>query len=375
MKICFVSAHPMTYPGGVQNHILSLKKEYEKRGHEVKIIYAKDKSSKERKKDEILFGRAVYIRGNASRANLSLKFNTGNIKETLEKEDFDVLHFQNFGIFLPWQVLRASRKIKGKRALNILTLHAFWDASRMLKILSGFFSSYFLPRFDALITVSEPVSKQIRYNGISEIIPNGIDLKNFSPEGEKIKKFCDDKINILFVGRIEERKGLAYLLKAFEILKAKYKDIRLIVVGDGFDRKKMERFTEYRKIQDVFFEGEVTNEDLPRYYRTADICCFPAIFGEAFGIVLLEAMASGKPIVAFSNAGYKEVLTGKGKDFLVEIKNIKGLSQKLERLIQNKKLREGLGYWGREEAEKYSWFKIASRTLNFYDKVIKSKSQ
>jgi len=120
MKICFISAHPMTYPGGVQNHILALKKEYEKKGHKVKVIFARDKSSHKKGEGEILFGKSIYVRGNASKANLSLKFNIRDIKKILERENFDVLHFQNFGIFLPWQVLRASEKTKEKKGVAFL---------------------------------------------------------------------------------------------------------------------------------------------------------------------------------------------------------------------------------------------------------------
>ena len=180
-------------------------------------------------------------------------------------------------------------------------------------------------------------------------------------------------INILFVGRIEKRKGLIYLVRAFEILVKKYQNIRLIIVGEGTEEKKIKDYIKRRRISNIFFEGRVKEDNLPKYYRSADICCFPSISGEAFGIVLLEAMASGKPVVAFANCGYREVLVGEGAKFLVEPKDIKGMEKKLEILIKNQDKRETIGRWGREEAEKYSWDKIAGRTLEFYNKVIKSK--
>ena len=85
-------------------------------------------------------------------------------------------------------------------------------------------------------------------------------------------------------------------------------------------------------------------------------------------------MASSRPVVAFANRGYKEVLKGKAANFLVKPKDIKMLSKKLEQLIENEKLREEMGKWGRKEVEKYSWDKIAKDTLNFYNKVLKSKN-
>lgn len=379
MKIGFVSAHPMTYPGGVQKHILALKERFEKKGHIVKIIFPRERVPQRAEKDTILLGGTIYIPANASKANLSFKTFPHTLKKRIKEEKFDILHFQNFGLFLPLQVLGASESLQKKefQAARILTLHALWDASKILKkmpFLVDMLNNRILPKFDGIITVSKPVEKQINYKGPLEVIPNGIDFNIFCPEGKKIKKFDDDKTNILFVGRIEERKGLIYLLKVFRLLAKKYKNIRLIVVGDGNDRKRMEEFVYKNKIPNVFFEREVKEKELTSYYRTADIFCSPAIFGEAFGIVLLEAMASKKPVVAFANQGYKEVLSGKGSEFLAEPKDLKDLIEKLERLIKNRRLREEMAEWGREEAKKYSWDEIAQRTLNFYDKVIKSKS-
>jgi phosphatidylinositol alpha-mannosyltransferase len=397
MKIGFISPHTFTYPGGVQKHTLALKKEFEKRGHIVKIIYPREKIPQKKDKDAILLGGALFISGNASKTNLSLNITPLSIVRKLKKEKFDILHFQNFGVFLPWQILGAADQF-GEKPLKILTFHAFLEASRIFREIPFFmdiFNDYILPKFDGLIGVSKPVLSQLKYNGPTKIIPNGVDLDFFNPKGEKIEKFCVDPftpldnsvsngaslrksasiLNILFVGRIEKRKGLLYLVKAFEILKKKGQNIRLIVVGDGDKKEDIEDYVKKHQILDVFFEGEVKEKNLPKYYRTADICCFPSVYGEAFGIVLLEAMASGKPVVAFANQGYKEVLTGKGADFLVKPKDIQNLVKKLTILTKNDKKRKEMGEWGRKETEKYSWDKIANQTLKFYDEVINFRSR
>ena len=116
MKIAFISPHTFTYPGGVQKHTLSLKKEFEKKGHIVKIIYPREKIHQKRGKDEILLGGSLVMPGNASRTNLSLNVTPLSIKRRLKKEKFDVLHFQNFGAFLPWQVLGAVDQLEKKAA-------------------------------------------------------------------------------------------------------------------------------------------------------------------------------------------------------------------------------------------------------------------
>ena len=107
-------------------------------------------------------------------------------------------------------------------------------------------------------------------------------------------------------------------------------------------------------------------EKAASYYKSCDIYCSPAIFGESFGLVLVEAMACQKPVVAFANEGYKSVLIGKGARLLAKPRDYKTLAQKLEILIKDKKLRREMGEWGTKEAKKYSWTKIASQVLNFY---------
>lgn len=380
MKILFISAHSFFYPGGVQFHTLNLKEEFKREGYNVKIIAPRELFAKEKKIENLtLFGNSIPSVGNASKINLSFELSPFSIKNFLKKEKPDILHFQNFGIFLPLQFLRVSEKLKKDFPhIKILTLHSFWEGSKILKkfnFLVNFLNKKILPKFDGVIGVSKVIFEQIKYGGPSRIIPNGVDLKIYTPKGNIVDRFKDDKINILFVGRIEERKGLIYLLKAFYLLKKKYKKIRLIIVGDGYQRKKMEEFVRRKKINDVFFEGEINEKKISDYYRTAHICCFPSIFGESFGMVLIEAMACGKPVVAFANKGYKQVIKGKGKSFLAKPRNIKELYQKLEILIKNEKIRKEMGEWGRKEAEKYSWDKIAKETLNFYKNIKELKQK
>jgi phosphatidylinositol alpha-mannosyltransferase len=197
------------------------------------------------------------------------------------------------------------------------------------------------------------------------IIPNGISLERFNPDNEKIDQFMDGKINILFVGRIEERKGLSYLLHSYKEIRKIRSDVRLIIVGEGVLEEECKEFCKSNDLEDVHFEGG--KEDVRSYYTTCDIFCSPAIYGESFGIVLLEAMASGKPVVCYSNIGYKRVLEGtKGESLMVEPKDQSGLTEKLLSLIDNESFRQEMGRWGIEEAKKYSWDVVAKQILDFY---------
>ncbi|MBL7142529.1 MAG: glycosyltransferase family 4 protein [Candidatus Pacebacteria bacterium] len=372
MKVGLISFHSFLYPGGVKRHIFGLHEEFKKRGIESKIIAPRRLRRESYGKDVILLGTSFPFNVGGTQGDFCFNFNPFSIKKVLDKENFDVLHFHNCGFPSTFQILEHSK------ALNILTFHANLEKNNFVKSFPGFF--YLFDRLvrwktDGIIGVA-PLCLEFfkNYKGPKAIIPNGIDLDEFSKKLPKLKRFSDDKLNILFLGRIEERKGLIYLLKAFKILDKSYSNLRLIVVGDGTLKSICQRWAKRNKLKNVVFEKGAKEENVPQYYKTADIFCSPAIYGESFGIVLVEAMASGIPVVAFANEGYKGVLEkGKGKMFLAEPKDYKVLAERLELLIKDEKLRKVMGEWGTQEAKKYSWPKIADEVLNFYKLCRKAK--
>lgn len=204
------------------------------------------------------------------------------------------------------------------------------------------------------------------------IIPNGVDLEHFSADVAPIDRFCDGKVNIVFVSRLEKRKGLIYLLKAYQKVKREFPNCRLIVVGPGTRlRNKYEKWVAETGTRDVVFIGYISYDELPRYYRTADIFCAPAISGESFGIILLEAMAMGKPIVASNIEGYASVVTDGAEGLLVPPKDEKALSQALISLMNDESLRQQMGAKGKVKALDYSWQQVAQRVYNYYLKVLR----
>ena len=228
-------------------------------------------------------------------------------------------------------------------------------------------------KLDGKIAVSKPAmefaSKYVP--GYYNIIPNGIDLEHFSPDVSPIEEFCDGKQNILFVGRLEHRKGLNYLLKAYQRVKQEIPNSRLIMVGPGTRlRKKYEKWVKRNGLEDVVFVGYASYDELPRYYKTADVFCAPATGRESFGIVLLEAMAVGKPIVATNIEGYASVVTHGEEGLLVPPKDSRGLAQALISLMSDETLRQQMGARGRLKAEEYSWEHIAQRVFDYYVRVL-----
>ena len=375
LKIGFFPLHSFINPGGVKRHVIALHQKFRKEGLDSKIIVPRRKAIERYDKDIKLLGTSFPFPFNGIQSDLTVCFTPGSINRLLKEERFDILHFHNFG-FHSWQILERSR------AINILTFHACIDfkTNKFFKTFSFILKAFkksVNEKIDGIIGVApfnlEPF-KDFGFKGEMAVIPNGINLEEFNPDVPKIKKYLDDKINLLFVGRIEKRKGLIYLLRAYRILQRKFKNLRLIIVGEGDLRDDCQKWAKNHKLSDVIFEGRVEDEKIPSYYTSCDIFVAPATFGESFGIVLLEAMASGKPVVAFANRGYKRVLSNRGEEFLVEPKDYRSLAQRIEFLIKDEKKRKEMGEWGRIEAQKYSWSKIAEGVLDFYQSVRRAKS-
>jgi phosphatidyl-myo-inositol alpha-mannosyltransferase len=365
-KIAIVT--PYYYPlfGGVQEYVYHLKKEYKKLGYLTRVITGHFGRKHSKDEDEVLrFGRGFPVTINGSTGRILLMSGRNRVKEMLEKYNFDIIHFQEpFVPFLSHHILKYSK------AVHIATFHASFDSNLFYRLGTNFLT----PLWDKLhgkIAVSPSAMSSVTkyFKGDVEIIPNGVDTSRFNPKNPKIEKYCDGKTNILFTGRIEKRKGLTYLLQAYARLKPKYPDTRIIVVGRGPLLKELQKYVKQNHLHDVHFEGFVPVKELPNYYSTADIYCSPALFGESFGIVLLEAMANAVPVVAFNISGYNDVVSNLDDGLLAEPRSVHDLQEKLELLIKKPELRSELGSRGLAKARRFTWEKIARQNLNFYKQV------
>lgn len=373
MKIGLICPYTFSRPGGVQEHVKALYQEFKKFGQEVKIITPRKSKTEDYGNEVILLGRSIEAGGNDSVIDLSLAAKPLEIRRLLSHEQFDILHFHNLTPFLPLQFLQASKTV------NILTWHSALEGSKTFKyliLLRRMLDFYLKKKFQGVILVSAICKNEIKgFLGQQRVIPNGVDLERFNPNLKGLTEFKDGSFNILFVGRLEKRKGLIYLLRAFLLLQKKQQNLRLIVVGDGDQREGCEIFVAAKKLENVIFTGAVSNDDLPRYYATADLFVSPATHGESFGIVLLEAMACGVPVLGFANSGYREVLKEKAADCLAEPRNVWQLAEKMEGLLKDEKKRKELREWGLQEVKKYSWSKVAERVLDFYEEVLRKQGK
>ena len=372
MKIALVSPYDFAYPGGVTNHISCLEHYLTLMGHEVKVIAPASKVVPDFGDRFIAIGkpRPVPASGSICRVTIS-PWLSSKIKAVLDREKFDIIHLHE-----PLMPMLCTTVLRLSQTVNVGTFHA--HGARLLGYNFGRpFSTILLKKWfrklNGRIAVSEPAMQFANghLHGYYTVIPNGVDLEHFSPDVLPIDEFCDGKVNILFVGRLEKRKGLNYLLKAYQQAKREVPNSRLIVVGPGTRlRHKYEKQIMWSGIKDVVFVGYAGYDELPRYYKMADIFCAPATSGESFGIVLLEAMAVGKPIVASNIEGYASVVNHGVDGLLVPPRDERSLAQALISLMTDQSLRHQMGAKGKVKALDYSWQQIAQRVYNYYIEVL-----
>jgi len=258
------------------------------------------------------------------------------------------------------------------QAICVGTFHACRPVSRAYYYGKPIFRRFF-KRLDGHIVVSEAaLHYHSRYFPADYVvIPNGVDIDRFNPHVRPVEQFMDGRPNILFVGRLEKRKGLVHLLDAFVGVKRDIPEARLIVVGAYDDLEKIPFVlqTGYLGLNDVHFVGRVTDDELAQYYGTADVFCAPSTGMESFGIVLLEAMASGVPTVASDIDGYRDVMDDGVQGVLVEPERPEALAAALVSLLRDPARRRAMGVAGREKSLRYAWRVVAARVLEYYASV------
>ena len=372
MKIALVSPYDFAHPGGVISHISSLERYFTRMGHEVKVIAPASREISDFGDRFIPIGKPYPFPSSDSVVRVSISLRLGpTIKEVLAREKFDIIHLHE-----PFMPMLCSAVLRFSNTTNVGTFHACQGKPgyNWGRPISTWMIRHRVHKLHGRIAVSKPARDfHVKYvPGHYEIIPNGIDLEHFSDNVSPIEEYDDGKINILFLGRLEFRKGVNYLLKAYLQIKQEIPNSRLLIVGPGTRlRKRYEKWVRRHHLEDdVIFTGFVSDSDRIRYYKTADIFCAPATSRESFGIVLVEAMALGKPIVATNIAGYASVVSDGEEGLLVPPCDAPGLAQALMTVMNDQKLREQMGVKGKLKAKEYSWEYVGQRVFDYYNQVI-----
>ena len=367
MKIGLVC--PYIYPesGGVAQHVRFLYENLRLRGHDVRIITASHGPQRASEGDILRIGVGFSMPTNGSVGTLTFSPRyIVQVRQLLERERFDLLHFHEpFVPFLSLFLLRESRSV------NVATFHAYAGFSPSYELGSRMMGGY-AARLDGRIAVSAAARHFIDrfFPGDYKVIPNGVDVPRFA-SAVPISRWQDGTPNVLFVGRHEPRKGLLDLLKAHRILRKTGHGNRLLIVGSGPQEREARRYVATRGLQAVEFLGRVSDAEKAQLFRTVDVFAAPATGRESFGIVLLEAMAAGAPIVASDIHGYKGVVRRGREGLLVPPHEPKELAAAIARLLADPALRAEMSAAGRLRAEEFSWPRVAARVEEYYGFVIR----
>ena len=371
MKIALVSPYDFAYPGGVVSHISCLEQQFTRLGHEVKIIAPASKAVYTLGDRFIRIGtpRPIPVSGSVARITMSVRLES-QIKEVFEREKFDICHLHE-----PLMPTLCTTVLRLKYTPMVGTFHASGGKPwyTMFSPIMKWYLDRWFRKLDGRIAVSRVAMEYVNQYFPAEytIIPNGIDTHHFNSHAVPIDTFKDGKINMLFVGRMEKRKGFDYLWKAYRLVKQEIPDCRLIAVGPGVRlRNKYEKRINRSGLSDVVFTGYAPYNELPRYYKTADIVCFPNTGWESFGVVLLEAMSTGKPIIASAIDGFTSVLTDGVEGIAVPPKDTEKLAEAIVRLVKDEQLRQQMGARGKPKAMQYDWSLIAGKVLDFYNETL-----
>jgi len=377
MKIAIVCPYDFFRPGGVQVHIHDLSMELRKQGHHITII-APDVPRLENSKDQdvAFFGKSKSIVFNETQIDVSLAWGKEyvRLKEWLAQQQFDVIHFHTiWDPFLSFQILA----LAGKSA-RVATFHDTPPDTFSGRLTRKFFTllSRFLYQWlDCITAVSQsPAGHLYRKSGHPiHICPPSIDYSRFL----RIDRNNQDNelFTIVFVGRLDPRKGVFILLQAYENLKQRGEKIRLVVAGNGEQFDILQQTIKDKNIQDVTLLGYISEEDKYHWLSKADVFCSPALFGESFGIVLVEAMAAGVPVVGAANSGYSTVLKNQSKYCLSIPCDPIDLAEKLKALVNDANCRQDLSEWGRKEAVQHDIKAWAPKWGELYRQAIEQRQK
>ncbi len=376
MKIGFVIDDTLDKPDGVQQYVLTLGSWLSTQGHEVH--YLAGQSARTDIANVHSLSQNMHVRFNQNRLSIPRSSNKEAIKQLLEQEQFDVLHIQ-----MPYSPLMAGRivKLAQQQTAIVGTFHIipFSSLERLGTVLLKLWQWRNLRRFDHIVSVSKPAQRFAqRAMGLrSEVIPNVVNLSLYQT-GKKLAKYDDGKMNIVFLGRLVERKGALELLKAISLLhdKKQLDNVRVLMCGKGPLEKELKTFVQDHHLSNhVRFEGFIDETDKPDYLASANIAVFPSLGGESFGIVLIEAMAAGsQTVLGGNNAGYRSVL-GNNSNQIINSKDAGEFAKQLHHFIVSSQARHKTASWQRKHVQRYDVVVVGKQLEEVYNSAIAKRSR
>jgi phosphatidyl-myo-inositol alpha-mannosyltransferase len=366
MKIVLTCPYSWDVPGGVQVHVRDLAAHLRKLGHDVRILAPGRQTG--RRDDAWIVGRAIPVRGNGSVARISFGPQVASaVARALKEAQPDVIHVHE-----PLVPSVSMHAVLNANAPVVATFHSNVGRERMSSLWFQLAAPMMRPVWNRLarrVAVSEAARHSVtsRMGGDDlVIVPNGVDVERFA--GASAAKLPPGR-HLLFVGRLEERKGFPVAVAAFAQLASQYPDLKLMVVGDGSERDAVDELEPAVRSR-VEMLGRVDDDRLAQYLRGATVYLGPALGGESFGIVLAEAMAAGLPIVASDIPGYRDVARDGVEALLVPPGDPAALVAAVRKVLDDSALAKALGEAGAKRAHDYAWDSVTDRIVSVYRSVL-----
>ena len=360
LRIGVCAPYDLGRTGGVNSHIRAQAHALRQRGHHVEVFGA---SSAPLCDDELALGRAVSLVIGGTETGFCLDPRSWRrVADLFRTRRFDVLHMHEpLMPLVPWFVLQQSA------VPVVATFHTHREHGHRWYRRYGRLLAPLMRRIRVRLAVSDAARRTIaqHFPGDYEIVPNGVDVNRFRTATVRPVDMPENGRHVLFVGRLEPRKGVDRLIQAMAMVRLSVTDARLVIVGEGPDRPALAAAAHDAGVN-VTFAGRVSDDDLPAYYQGADVVCSPALGGESFGIVLLEAMAAERPIIATRIEGYAELIAEAGCARLVGIDDSEALAHEIASLLGDPGLRRTLGARGAVLVRDYDWSTIAARLESIY---------
>jgi phosphatidylinositol alpha-mannosyltransferase len=363
MRILLVCPYDWHAPGGVQVHVRQLGSALRARRHEVVILAPGDVPATE--PWVRIVGRPIRVPYAGTVAPISFSPAAwSRVRGRLRAFAPDIVHVHE--PLTPSVSMLATLAADGP---VVATFHAYLERSRLMR-LGGPVLRRVHRRIDVSIAVSEAAAGFLRrvISGPIVIVPNGVDLDRFADPGPPAEGLPVGRL-ILWVSRLDPQKGFGVMVRAFEDLARGRPEAFLVVAGDGRDRQALERLSDGARRRVVHL-GTVPHQDLPRYHAAADVFVAAATGQESFGIVLVEAMAAGVPVVATDISGYREVVRAGVDGLLVPPEDPTALARAVGRVLDEPDLALALAEAGRERARSFSWSQVVPRLEAAYEGAI-----
>jgi len=368
MRIGLVCPYQWDVPGGVQYHVRDLAETLRGMGHHVEVLTPAEREESITDPWITFAGRTVPIPYNGSMASLQFgPVSAARVRRWLREGNFDVVHVHEPAP--PSVSLLVCMIADGP---IVATFHAATTRSKWLAAWGPVVRPW-LERISGRIAVSDFARRvQVEHlGGDAVIIPNGVHVDVFA-EGPTLPGYSRgvDGPTIGFVGRyLEPRKGLPVLLDALRALVREHPGARLLIAGRG-DAAELEQLVGDDLRPHVVVLGEVSEADKAAFLRSVDVYCAPNLLGESFGVILIEAMAAGAPIVASDLDAFARVLEDGAAGVLVRRGDAAALGRALCELLADPARRAELSAAGSRAAAAYDWQVLAQRILAVYETVL-----